>query len=193
MEKAEAILIGRASYSETTLIVSWCSAEMGLFKTIAKGALRPKSAFSGLLDLFVSAEIRFARARSGDLHHLAEARWMNPRLGLRQSYGRVLAATYLVKLVQLVAEPHAPLPEIHALLAKALDYLETHEPSPALVERFELRLAEDLGLVGEHSAAQGASAIAIQENFHRRLPEQRRQLLEWMAARRQDVPPPAPG
>ncbi|MCA1964694.1 MAG: DNA repair protein RecO, partial [Prosthecobacter sp.] len=183
MEKTEAILISRARHSETTLIVSWCSADLGLFQTIAKGALRPKSPFAGLLDLFISAEIRFARARTGDLHTLAEARWTSPRLGLRQSYGRVLAATYLVKLVRLVAEPHAPLPEIHRLLSKALDYLETHEPSPALVERFELRLAEDLGLVGGGATPQGASARAIEENFHRRLPEQRRQLLEWMAAR----------
>jgi len=181
VEKTEAIIIGRTRYSETTLIVHWCCPEMGLFKTIAKGALRPKSAFAGLLDLFVSAEIRFARAKSGDLHTLAEARWTNPRLGLRQSYGRVLAATYLVKLVELVVEPHAALPEIHALLVKALDYLAEHDPSPALVERFELRLAEDLGLVGEGVSGVGTSARAIEENFHRRLPVQRRQLLEWIS------------
>ncbi len=183
VEKTEAILINRIRYSETTLIVSWCSAERGLFKTIAKGALRPKSPFSGLLDLFVSAETSYTHAKVGDLHTLSEARWTNPRLGLRQSYGRVLAATYLVKLVELVAEPHAPLPEIHALLVKALDYLCDHDPSPALVERFELRLAEDLGLVGEKGAAPGVCAHAIEENFHKRLPVQRRQLLEWISSR----------
>lgn len=183
MEKTEAILINRIRYSETTLIVSWCSAELGLFKTIAKGALRPKSSFAGLLDLFVSAELRFTRAKVGDLHTLSEAHWMNPRLGLRQSYGRVLAATYLVKLVELVVEPHAPLPEIHTLLGKALDYLCDHDPSRALVERFELRLAEDLGLVGEKGAVPGESARAMEENFHKRLPVQRRQLFEWIAAR----------
>lgn len=181
MEKAEVILIGRTKYSETTLIVSWCSAQMGLFQTIAKGALRPKSPLTGLLDLFVSAEIRFTKARTGDLHILTEARWTNPRLGLRQSYARVLAATYLVKLVQLIAEPHAPLPEIHSLLTKALDHLEQHEPSPALIERFEFRLAQDLGLMGEDIGMPGMAARAIQENFHRRLPEQRQQLLDWMA------------
>ncbi len=183
MEKTEAILINRIRYSETTLIVSWCSAEQGLFKTIAKGALRPKSPFSGLLDLFVSAEIRYTHAKVGDLHTLSDAHWSNPRLGLRQSYGRVLAATYLVKLIELVAEPHAPLPEIHALLAKALDYLCDHDPSAALVERFELRLAEDLGLVGEGGAARGASAHAIEDNFHKRLPVQRRQVLDWISSR----------
>ncbi|WP_170266989.1 DNA repair protein RecO [Brevifollis gellanilyticus] len=192
MEKTEAILINRIRYSETTLIVSWCSAEQGLFKTIAKGALRPKSPFSGLLDLFVSAEISYTHAKVGDLHTLSDAHWTNPRLGLRQSYGRVLAATYLVKLVELVAEPHAPLPEIHALLVKALDYLCDHDPSAALIERFELRLAEDLGLVGEGGAARGASAHAIEDNFHKRLPVQRRQVLDWISSRKGQSRPAGP-
>lgn len=192
VEKTEAILINRIRYSETTLIVSWCSAEQGLFKTIAKGALRPKSPFSGLLDLFVSAEISYTHAKVGDLHTLSDAHWTNPRLGLRQSYGRVLAATYLVKLVELVAEPHAPLPEIHALLVKALDYLCDHDPSAALIERFELRLAEDLGLVGEGGAARGASAHAIEDNFHKRLPVQKRQVLDWISSRKGQSRPAGP-
>lgn len=181
MEKTEAILIGRAPYSETSLIVHWCSPEMGLFRTIAKGALRPKSAMAGLLDLFVSAELRFARAKSGDLHTLAEVRWTHPRLGLRASYGRVLAAAYLVKLIGVVAEPHTPLPAIHELLVKALDYLAGHDPSRALIERFELRLAEDLGLIGADGATGGQPARVIQETFHRKLPQQRQQILDWLA------------
>ena len=177
MDKTEAILIGRTRYSETTLIVHWCSPELGLFRTIAKGALRPKSALAGRLDLFVQAEIRFQRARSGDLHTLTEVHWLNPRLGLRQSYERVLAATYFVKLLSLTVEPHAPIPAIHELLARALDYLTDHDPSLALLQRYELRLAEDLGLVGEAGARGHEAVRAIEEHFHRRLPVQRRQLL----------------
>ena len=89
MEKTEAILIDRMPYLETSLIVQWCAPGAGIFKTIAKGALRPKSPFSGRLDLFVSAEVRFVRGRTTDLHTLAEVQWIDPRLGLRQSYGRV--------------------------------------------------------------------------------------------------------
>ncbi|MCW0217196.1 MAG: DNA repair protein RecO [Prosthecobacter sp.] len=181
MEKTEAILIGRSRYSETTLIVQWCSAEHGLFRTIAKGALRPKSAFAGLLDLFVSADIHYALAKKSDLHTLLEAHWQNPRLGLRSSYGRVLAATYLVKLITLAVEPHSPIPAIHELLIKALNYLNDHDPSRAFIERFELRLAEDLGLIGEGGSAGGQAAHAIEENFHRRLPIQRRQVLDWLS------------
>jgi len=179
MEKTAAILIGRYKLTETSLIVHWCSAELGLFKTVAKGALRPKSAFAGRLDLFVSAEIRFVRSKTGDLHTLAEAEWTEPRLHLRESYSRVLAATYLIKLIEMMVEREHPLPEVQELLMKALDYLDSHEPSPALIERFELRLAEELGV----ATPQGKAAVALQMAVHQALPVQRRQLMDRMRGR----------
>lgn len=185
MENTDAILIGRTHYSETTLIVHWCSAELGLFRTMAKGALRPKSPFTGQLDLFITSEIIHSPGRNSDLHTLIEAHWSNPRLGLRSSYGRVLAATYLVKLVALVVEPHAPIPEIHELLTKALDYLNDRDPSRALIERFELRLAEDLGLIATvEKSVGGQAAHAIEESFHRKLPVQRKQVMTWIEERK---------
>jgi recombinational DNA repair protein (RecF pathway) len=116
------------------------------------------------------------------LHTLAEVTWKNPRLGLRSSYGRVLAATYLVKLVERVVEPEAAVPGLYELLTKALDYLAEKEPTMALVERFELRLAEDLGIATEVDS--GQSAYLIEEAFHRKLPVQRRQLVEWLAGKK---------
>ena len=174
MEKSLAILIGKHRLTETSLIVHWCAPELGLFKTVAKGALRPKSSFAGRLDLFVSAEIRFTRSKVSDLHTLAEADWVDPRLHLRDSYERVLAATYLVKLVELMVERETPLPGIYDLLHKALDYLNTHEPSRALIERFELRLAEDLGVSGQP----GKASASLQMAVHQSLPVQRRQLFD---------------
>ena len=113
------------------------------------------------------------RGRTTDLHTLAELQWTDPRLGLRQSYGRVLAATYFVKLVTQVVERETAIPAVFDLLRKALDYLDDNEPSMALMERFERRLAEDLGIAGE-----GGFARAIESAFHRRLPVQRGQLVK---------------
>lgn len=178
VEKTNAILIGRHTLTETSLIVHWCAPECGLFKTVAKGALRPKSAFAGRLDLFVSAEIRFTRSHKSDLHTLSEAEWTEPRLALRTSYLRVLAATYLVRLVELMVERETPLLAIHELLEKALDYLNTHEPSKRLIERFELRLAEELGV----SSPTSKPAVALQMAVHHALPAQRRQLWQRLEA-----------
>lgn len=192
MEKTQATLIGRTRWSETSLIVHWCAPELGLFRTMAKGALRPKSTFQGVLDLFVTADICYAPAKKGDLHTLTEAHCLSPRLGLRASYGRVLAATYLVRLLALAVEPHAPIPALHELLSKALDYLNDHDPSRAMLERFELRIAEDLGLVGEKGAPGAEAAHILEDHLHKRLPPQRAQTLEWCATRSASSKNPAP-
>ena len=177
MEQSEAILIGRSRYSETSLIVHWCAPEAGLFRTLAKGALRPKSTFGNRLDLFVSADIQWHRSRRSDLHTLGELKWKDPRLGIRESYGRVLAATYLVKVVTWVAEPGTPIPGLYGVLAKAMDHLQANDPTEKLVRRFEWRLAQDQGVAG---ASEDDAAVVLEEALHRRLPLQRQQVMDWI-------------
>ena len=52
MDTSIAILMRKIRFSDTTLIVEWLTEDFGRLKTIAKGALRPKSTFAGKLDLF---------------------------------------------------------------------------------------------------------------------------------------------
>ena len=78
MESTEAILLRKRKFSDTTLIVSWCTELIGCVQTIAKGARRPKSPFAGKLDLFFEAEISIVRSRKTDLHTLAEVVLKNP-------------------------------------------------------------------------------------------------------------------
>ncbi len=169
MEKAAAILINRHRLTESSLIIHWCSAEGGLFKTVAKGALRPKSAFAGRLDLFVTCEVDYVRSLKSDLHALKEAHLTEPRVGIRASYLRVLTGTYFCKLVEMVVEKETPLEGIHNLLKLSLDYLQNHDPAIKLLQRFENKLCEELGL---GRLEQGGGAL-IHEVFQRPLPAQR--------------------
>jgi DNA repair protein RecO (recombination protein O) len=177
MHSSAAILIGRHRLTETSLIIHWWTFTHGLVKTVAKGALRPKSPFAGRLDLFLSAEIHWTQSRRGDLHTLTELQISSPRLPLREDYTRVLAATYLTRLVEWSVEREAPLPGFGDLLTKALDYLVTKSPTAAMVERFELRMAELLGVAG-----QGIKPLAaLQALVHKPIPPQRKQLWDrWL-------------
>lgn len=174
VESATAILINRHRLTETSLIVHWCSAEQGLFKTVAKGALRPKSPFTGRLDLFATCEVVFLRSHKSDLHTLKEVHLNNARLHLRNSYARVLAATYFSRLIEMVAERESPLDGLHELLRLSLDYLEEHEPGAKLVQRYESKLCEELGL----GIVQSGGAALLHDFFHRALPPQRELLLK---------------
>jgi DNA repair protein RecO (recombination protein O) len=149
--------------TETSLIVTWCSEDQGLIKTVAKGALRPKSPLAGRLDLFLSANLAYTESRRSDLHSLREAEIANPRLGLRASWPRIAAASYFVQLIEQVAERATPIPELFDLLTRALDYLESYEPDQRAVLHYERQLARALGLQSTHG---GTAIEAIRHHFH---------------------------
>jgi DNA repair protein RecO (recombination protein O) len=148
--------------------VTWCSDDRGLIKTVAKGALRPKSPFAGRLDLFLSADLAFTESRRSDLHTLRETAVTRHRFGLRESWRRVLAASYCVQLIERVAERDTPIPELFDLLTRALDYLESHDPDLRAILHFERELARALGL---QSPSGGTAIQALQHVFHIATPQ----------------------
>jgi len=152
METTAAILLRRTKYSDTSLIVTWLTRDHGKLKTMARGALRPKSPLSGALDLFFETEIAFVRSQRSELHTLREAVLSTPFEGLRKDYGRVELASYFVELLEVMVEPEQPVPELFDLLHRALAYLENSAPSRRALLHFENELARLLGIHGEGNA-----------------------------------------
>ena len=175
VEKTTGILLRTRQFRDTSLLVYWCTLDHGIIHTAARAARNPKSPFSGKLDLFYSAEISFARSRSSDLHNLREVVVLDHRQAIQRDYGRVLTASYFVQLVELVAERDTPIPEIYELLGKALDFLSERPGSHAVVQRFELRMAEALGIAQEGKP----SHLVLGDLFGRR-PGSRAALLEQL-------------
>ena len=167
MENARATLLRKIRYSETSLIVTWISPEHGLFKTMVKGALRPKSSFAGCLDLFYECEITYVRSRSSDLHTLREATVLDARETIAKHYARTVAATYFIKLFELTLERETPLPEFHDLLTRALGFLQENAPNRKALTHFENQLADLLGL-GKEGVPGGA---ALKDSFGALPPE----------------------
>lgn len=168
-----ATLLRTSRLTETSLIVHWCSDQKGLIKTAAKGALRPSSPFSGKLDLFFEAELIYIPSKSSDLHTLKEVSVLRPREGIRRSYAATLAAAYFVRWIELVAERETPVPELAALLRRALDYLGEKPPTRKAVCHFESELARLCGLGGDRLDP----VAELSSTFHA-VPPQRRELME---------------
>ena len=91
-ETAEAILLRRSRFAETSLVLVWLSPSLGKVRTAARGVGRKDSKLRGRLDLFYHAEIHFAHGRKSDLHALREVRLIETWDGLRVDYTRLLAA-----------------------------------------------------------------------------------------------------
>ena len=173
METTRAILLRKTKLTETSLIITWFTEEHGKIKTVAKGARRPKSTFSGKLDLFFEAEIQFGRSRKSELHILREVVLANPREGLRKNYQRVQLASYFVELIELVTESDHSAPELYDLLRRALDYLDTNPPAKRPMLHFESELTRLLGIQNTN-ASKPVLAIG---HVYGRLPSARNELL----------------
>lgn len=177
MQTTAAILLRKTRFSDTSLIVTWFTKEFGKMKTVAKGALRPKSRFAGTLDLFFDCEIGFARSAKSELHTLREAVLHDPREGLRREYRNVALASYFVELIELATEPEHPAPELHDLLRRAFAHLDTKAATQRALFHFETELARMLGI--QHPELTPIVALG---RAHHRIPPARPGLLRLLPA-----------
>ena len=163
MQTTEAILLRKTRFSETSLIVSWFTRDYGRLKTAVKGALRPKSRFAGVLDLFFDCEITIARSAKSDLHTLREADLRDARAGLRTDHRRVALAAYFVELIELTTEPEHPAPELHDLIRRAFNFLDQNPAEPRALLHFEGELVRMLGIAHPELTP----IVAIGRVYHR--------------------------
>lgn len=146
IERANGVILRTMTYRETSVIVRWLSEEHGRISTLARGALRPKSAFRAKLDLFYAGSFTFARHQRSSLHTLAEAVLEAPPEALRRDLHRLRQAAYGVSLIEQNSEPETPLPEIYRLFIDFLQTLGATAPRPEIVLAFEIKLLVELGL-----------------------------------------------
>jgi DNA repair protein RecO (recombination protein O) len=180
VETTAAILLRKRKFSDTSLIVSWCTESFGCIQTVAKGARRAKSPFAGKLDLFFEAEISIVRSRKSDLHTLTELVLKNPFAGIRSRYLRTQTAGYFVELIEICTERDHREPELFGLLRRAFGYLNENDPTPRAIAYFETELAR---IAGVHDAKKlkADSAFAL-GNLFGRLPLSRTPLLKTVEA-----------
>ncbi len=161
MITTRAILTRVTKLTETSLIVHWFSADAGLLRTVARGARRPKSPFSGKVDLFFGGEISVVRSRRGSLDTLCEVVIEDWREGLRKSWPATLMAGYFCQLAEAVVEPGHPEPGIFDLLGRALGHLENAPPTMRALRFFESEIAQHLGISNHAGQAESALRDAL--------------------------------
>lgn len=170
-------ITGRMPFGNTSLIVRCLSREAGRLTFMAKGALRPKTPFAGMIDLFYLADFLYQPARTGEIHTLREVKLIEPHIGLRRSYANLLAAQYFANLIETVTEPGTPVPGEFELFAKALGYLCTTDISWRAVDRFEQRILALAGVAhADHDLPRALQAL------HHHVPTLRHDLLKLLAA-----------
>ena len=158
MEHCRAILVRRVRWSETSLIVTWMTDHFGAVQTLARGALRPKSAFAGKLDIFHRAEISFSQSQRSTLHTLHEVSLQGVQHPF--PYQRLVIAAYFAELAASASPAMQPAHDVWDLLHRALDHLTGTDVSPRALPHFECELAKILGVWHENARITPHAAIA---------------------------------
>jgi DNA repair protein RecO (recombination protein O) len=177
VQSTRATIIRLTRLTDSSLIVHWFSEDQGLVKTVAKGARRSKSPFSGQLDLFFEGEISFQRGRRSELHALREVSIRQWREGLRRNYRATLFAAYCCQLLESAVEPEHPEPGLHDLLNRALDHADKVEPGIRALRHYERELARLLGISHDERQAHLSLRDALGG-----LPVSREELVERLSA-----------
>ena len=168
-----AIVLRKTKLTETSLIISFLTAEHGRVKAVAKGARKNKSAFSGQLDLFYLCEISLRASRKSELHTLVDARLLEPHPAIRQHYLRLLFASYASELIELATEPEHASPELFDLLHRLLGYLAEKHPDCRALAFFEMEICRATGITPE---SETQASRELLRHFHK-LPDSRRELV----------------
>lgn len=115
-----ALVLQSFPYSETSKVLRLYTLEHGLRSVIAKGALRPRSRYGGVLEPFTEGTATFYLKEGRDLHTLSGFDLIRSRQGLGRSLVGFAGASLLAEVVMRAGteEPH---PAMYETLARAWD------------------------------------------------------------------------
>lgn len=141
-----ALILQTFPYSDTSRILKLFCAGHGVRTVIAKGALRPKSRFGGLLEPFTEGRVQFRLKEGREMHTLAGFELLRSRQALGRDLTAFSGASLLAELALRfgTAEPD---PDLYGLLVAELDALGTAggEDVPALALAAVWRVIAQLG------------------------------------------------
>ena len=127
-----ALVLQSFPYSETSKVLRLYTLEHGLRSVMAKGALRPKSRYGGVLEPFTEGTATFYIKEGRDLHTLSGFDLVRSRQGLGRSLVGFAGASLLAEIVMRTGteDPH---PALYETLARAWDAVaEAGSPAEAL-------------------------------------------------------------
>lgn len=144
-EKATAIVIRSVEFSETSLVVTLFTRELGKIGALAKGARRLKSPFESALDLLALCRIVFLHKSSEALDLLTEAKLLRRFRPPGRNLPALYAAYYVAELLGAMTDEADPHPELFDLADETLAALAGGESVAKWVVRFELGALRLLG------------------------------------------------
>ena len=141
----QAICIRQWDFSETSQTVSLFGRSIGLFRALAKGSRRPKSRFSGGIDLLTMGDLVTIIKPGRDLCTLTE--WGLSRVWwrIRQDVHANRIAYFISDCASRMLDQHDPHPGVFDAMVYSLDEIEQGVEQEFILTRFLWMLLVDVG------------------------------------------------
>lgn len=150
-EQTDAIVLRLVEFSETSLIVTLYTRDLGRISAIAKGARRPKSPFEGALDILSVCRIVVITKSSDALDILTEAKLQRRFRAADRGLTRLYCGFYLAELLRLWSDEGSPNRELFDLGLECIERIDGEGDALAAVLFFEL---QGLRVIGNAPATQ---------------------------------------
>jgi DNA repair protein RecO (recombination protein O) len=138
---ADAIILRRTLYRETSVIVSCLTDRFGKIKGLVKGLrMHPNRHRSAMEPLTVNRLV-FYDTQHSQLHLISQCELMGPLMGIQQDLGRARCGAFCAELADAVVPLDDPQPAVYHLLHDTLERLAISAADPAALRvHFTLRL-----------------------------------------------------
>jgi len=122
--KTEAIVLSAIRWRESSKIVHLYSRELGSVRIIAKGALRPKSPFRGVLETMNHIEVILSQKSTRSLQILTSASLTHSFLPIREDLEKTAVAFSILELLSSLFSMHEPVENFFDYLIVLLEQIE---------------------------------------------------------------------
>ena len=136
--RTEGIVLRTYKLGEADRIVVLLTPDKGMVRAVAKGVRKTKSKFGSRLEQTTHIAMQIHIGKS-DLALITQVETLTYFPNIRDDFERLTKANALLEVVDQVALPDEPAPEMHTMLLRALQSLEKSN-SPLLVSGFFLKL-----------------------------------------------------
>lgn len=144
-EQSTAIVLRTIEFSETSLIVTLLTRDLGRVSAIAKGARRPKGPFEGALDLLAVCRVVVLRKTSDTLDLLTEAKLHRRFRGGERSLERLYGGYYLIEMLRQLTDEHDPHPDVYDLTIQTLEQIDGNGDVASSLLYFDAQVLRMLG------------------------------------------------
>lgn len=144
-EQTTAIVLRTIEFSETSLIVTLLTRDLGRISAIAKGARRPKGPFEGALDLLAVCRVVVFRKSTDALDLLTEAKLHRRFRAADRSLQRLYSGYYVAEMLRLLLDDHEPHPDVYELTIRCLQQIDGDGNVAAALAFFDLQVLRMLG------------------------------------------------